>query len=260
MAMPTATRAPPQVTAGCPGQGQGEQRGPGHAEGAQGGEFRRIQDELAADERAQYRQREQAGQRGKHGQGDRRRADGLLRRRLLRGQVHEAEPASGRVAPGQFAGRGTEGGQARTRPQPHVGGVPRAELAARTTAPEPGAEQHPRRAAQAGAGTIWSSKAATADTRKVSGAGRPGTAPARSGGHTFAVLGTPIRCSVLPGRSRCPAASCGSIMASAGSAAGGRWPARIRTRSVVIPSVPSGLATASSCPAGAPARPGTASS
>ena len=132
-----------------PGQKQRSQPGPGHPEGAQNGKLRRIQDELAANELAEYHERENRGQRGEHGQADGLRADRLLRRTRLPGQVREAERPGGRVTSGQRAGRGGERGEAHARPQPHVCGITRAEPPALTSPPESGTQQHPRRAAQA---------------------------------------------------------------------------------------------------------------
>ncbi len=72
--------------------------------------------------------------------------------RRLRGQVREAEPSSGRVAPGQYCGPPHGRRPGRARPQPHVGGVPGTEPAARATAPETGVSRTRGAAGQPGSG------------------------------------------------------------------------------------------------------------
>ena len=162
-----------------------------------------IQDELAANDLAEY-------QRARESRPARRTRPGLMASGRIACSVAPAcparlvelsDPATGSVGPARRAAAVNETrltpGRSRT-----FAASPGPTSGPSTSPPEPGNQQHPRGAARPGAGTTWSSKATTAATRKDNGTGRPRAGLAGPGGHTFAVLGTPSRCSVLPGRSR----------------------------------------------------------
>ena len=146
----TGQAGPRHGHGGDPGQRQGGQAGPGHAQRPQGGEISRVQDELAAKQLGQDRQPDQSGQRGEGGQRHRLGPDGLLGRRGLARQAGGADPPGGAVVPGQRDGGPAERGQAVTLPQLHAGVIPGAEPSAGPAAPEGRAQQDPGRAAEAG--------------------------------------------------------------------------------------------------------------
>ena len=87
---------------GHPDQGERSETGPAHAECAQDGEFRRVEDELAAQQLPDDGQCDQARERREDRQGGRFRPDGPLGRRVLAwpdGRSGPPRPGNARPAP-----------------------------------------------------------------------------------------------------------------------------------------------------------------
>ncbi len=103
------------------------------------------------------------------------------------------------------------------------------------------------------AGTIWLSKATTAETRNASG-----TASRGSGLPVVGLSGITSRCSVPPGRKCSRPASCWSIMACPAALGLNIRPCKILTRSAETPRARPGLEKVSTTVCGRPWRAGSA--